>query len=594
MNTNSPFHYYTTSLTASESKLARLEKSIYLTGIFRLFSFIAAAGLMVLYIRNSDLLFLFSSIFVFSLFGYGVKRNVRFNSARMILRNKIRLLQNELDIHASKNSFFDAGDSFSQGTGYDLDLDIYGEGSLYHRVNRAWTDKGKKLLAQHLSNPDIRKESIQLHLAAAEELAEKRNFRIAFLAQLIALENTKDPVQELRHWSSRSSLRFSGKMLTLLMYILPLATCSLWVYTIISGNSNLALWLSGINLMIALNAARTIKRDHENVSGMQSTFALYSACWSLIENEKMEQQLNKKIRENISEASLQFALLSQLSERFDRRLNPIVFVVLNSLFLYDLHCASALEKWIRSNSGKTEQWFSAFAEMELMISLGSWNDLHPDFCLAEIQENKEILAEAMGHPFLAAGTRTNNSIELGREEKLILITGSNMSGKSTFLRSLGINLILAQCGMRCCASRFVFHPAQLLTSLRQTDSLRENISLFHAELLRLRWIQDRIAEGGFAIVLIDEMLRGTNSEDKLNGSRKLIERLMRLDAIGLIASHDLALGDMEQIHRGSIRNYCFESRIENNELYFDYHLQKGLAKNKNASFLLRKMDIIDA
>lgn len=592
---SSPFHtYFSSELKSTEEQLSQLEKSIYYTGIFRLFSFLLAAVCFVLYIKHQELLFLFASIFVFVLFGYGVKRNVALNLQRTIVRNKIRLIQNELDIHFGKNSFFDNGGTFSNGQGYDMDLDIYGDGSLFHRINRAWTVNGKQLLSQHLSSPDIRTERILEHQEGAEELADKREFRLAFLSRLISLENIQDPVKELQDWSNQSEFRFSGSFVTALMYALPLVNLVLWGYAFYTGNTNPALWVSGINLTIALNYARIIKKDHDSVSGMQSTFALYAECWSHIEKENFQAAGTKSIHKNIQEASIHFAKLSQLSERFDRRLNPLVFVLLNSLFLYDLHCAAALENWIKSNKGKSEVWFHAFAEMELMISLGSWNDMHPDFCKAQLHGKKEVIADQMGHPFLPAGIRTNNSLHLGKDEKLILITGSNMSGKSTFLRSLGINLILAQCGMRCCATRFVFHPAQLLTSLRQTDSLRENISLFHAELLRLRWIQDRIAEGEFAIVLIDEMLRGTNSEDKLNGSRKLIERLMRLDAIGLIASHDLALGDMEQIHRGSISNYCFESRIENNELYFDYHLQRGLAKNKNASFLLRKMDIIDA
>ena len=203
-----------------------------------------------------------------------------------------------------------------------------------------------------------------------------------------------------------------------------------------------------------------------------------------------------------------------------------------------------------------------------------------------------IEAKDLAHPLIHPGERIANDLELGRSGKLALVTGSNMSGKTTFLRTVGINLLLAQCGAPVCAASFLFKPMHLLTAIRISDSLQLHTSYFMAELKRLQSIIRYLETGAPALVLVDEILRGTNSDDKSHGSEEFIKKIISFNCVTLFATHDLTLSVMEQNFPGIVSNYCFESTIVNEELYFDYRLQPGVAKNKNASFLMKKMDII--
>ena len=201
-------------------------------------------------------------------------------------------------------------------------------------------------------------------------------------------------------------------------------------------------------------------------------------------------------------------------------------------------------------------------------------------------------AKGLAHPLIPARRRVANDFTIGRGERLILVTGSNMSGKTTFLRTIGVNLLLAQCGAPVCGTDFNFTPMQLLTSLRISDSLQEQTSYFMAELKKLQRIVWQLETGVPALVLIDEILRGTNSEDKTYGSEQFARKLTRYHCLSLFATHDLTLGQLEQELPGVIANYCFESVIEDGDLHFNYRLQRGIARNRNASFLMKKMDII--
>jgi DNA mismatch repair ATPase MutS len=207
--------------------------------------------------------------------------------------------------------------------------------------------------------------------------------------------------------------------------------------------------------------------------------------------------------------------------------------------------------------------------------------------------NLSISATQLAHPLIPAEKSVANDAAFGIDEQLVLVTGSNMSGKTTFLRSIGVNLILAQCGAPVCATSFIFTPMVIRSSIRVSDSLQEQTSYFMAELKRLQqiihYLQQQTAP---VLILIDEILRGTNSEDKTHGSEQFIKKLLQYRCLTLFATHDLTLSRLEEEMPGKVNNYCFESTINNGELLFDYKLQRGVAKNKNASFLMEKMEII--
>jgi DNA mismatch repair ATPase MutS len=204
----------------------------------------------------------------------------------------------------------------------------------------------------------------------------------------------------------------------------------------------------------------------------------------------------------------------------------------------------------------------------------------------------EIQAMNLSHPLISKGKRIANNISIGALNKVLLITGSNMSGKTTFLRTIGVNLVLAQSGLSVPASHFSFSPMQIFSSIRISDSLQESTSYFMAELKKLSAIKMGVKNNPASLVLIDEILRGTNSEDKYFGSAQFVKEMLALNCITLFATHDLKLSELEMEYPNIVVNYCFESIIENNELSFSYKIQRGVAKNRNASFLMKKMGII--
>jgi len=286
--------------------------------------------------------------------------------------------------------------------------------------------------------------------------------------------------------------------------------------------------------------------------------------------------------------------LSQLSAFFDQRLNMLVNILLNSFLLYDLQCMAALEKWKEAYKTEFPEWIEAVGNIECLSSLATLAFSHPSFTYPVPLEGEQLRVSATGmaHPLIPARESVTNDCTIGKDQRLILVTGSNMSGKTTFLRTTGVNLLLAQCGAPVCAASFSFTPMQLLTSLRVSDSLQEHTSYFMAELKKLQRIIHRIQENIPSLVLIDEILRGTNSDDKTYGSEQFIRKLLQYPCLSFFATHDLSLGSLEQELPGLVSNYCFESTIDGNELHFDYRLRQGIARNRNASFLMKKMDII--
>jgi DNA mismatch repair ATPase MutS len=234
------------------------------------------------------------------------------------------------------------------------------------------------------------------------------------------------------------------------------------------------------------------------------------------------------------------------------------------------------------------------AEADALCSLANFHFNHPESVFPSIAEDGILLrARGMGHPLIPTRTRVDNPADITGWRHFTIITGANMAGKSTYLRTVGVNLVLAMAGSAVIAVEMTFCPAQLITSIRTRDSLQKNESYFYAELKRLKQIIDRLSQGQKLIILLDEILKGTNSRDKQSGSRALLEKLLHHDASGIIATHDLALGEMEKDHPGNIINKSFEVVIENDLLVFDYKLKEGIARQMNATFLMKKMGITD-
>ena len=302
--------------------------------------------------------------------------------------------------------------------------------------------------------------------------------------------------------------------------------------------------------------------------------------------------LQKKVKKPES-ASKVFKQLKSLVKELEYRQNILVGIFLNSVFLWDIRCVYKLWNWHRQNHNKLAEWLNVVSEIDALICLANYSNNQTDFCYPNIHEGGfSFKAKNLGHPLLKADKRICNDLEINGWSKVIVVTGANMAGKSTFLRTVGVNLILGRLGAPVCAEEMTLTPISIYTNMRTTDSLLKDESYFFAELKRLKGVLDRLQKGERIFVILDEMLKGTNSIDKLNGSKELIRKLVEFKSISLIATHDLKLSELEDEYPQRVLNKCFEIKIENDELVFDYLLSDGVTKTMNATFLMKKMGII--
>jgi DNA mismatch repair ATPase MutS len=285
--------------------------------------------------------------------------------------------------------------------------------------------------------------------------------------------------------------------------------------------------------------------------------------------------------------------LSKLLQMFDQRLSMLIGVILNGLFLFDFTMLYLLERWKRKNRQDIMEWIEITGWTDAMISLAgfAWN--HPGFSMPKVIEKAdELEIRGLGHPLIPHQKRVANDLAISKG-KVVVITGANMAGKSTFLRSMGVNMVLAYTGCPVCATSFHSSYMGLHSSMRTADSLKDEESYFLAEIKKLQLIVKEMERGKPMLILLDEVLKGTNTTDKKLGSVGLIRKTLLYPVRCLIATHDLSLGELEKEYAGQVLNYCFESYIKDMELSFDYTMRKGIATNMNASFLMKKMGIVD-
>lgn len=512
-----------------------------------------------------------------------------------ILAEKMLFINdNELDIQKNLANRFPGSPAVSVKAIYTDDLDVEGPGSLFHFINRTTTRHGSDRLSQLFNTPFKSSEEIKQQQNAVKELSRQQHLCQLITARGLSLNTEDRDIRETSKWFNVPPFIIGKKWVQVAAYMLPVVNISTLLYYLDSDNPI----PFGIAIVFTWGIigyfTSYISIQHGLIGKKQEVLAQYATILEQFSATKSAGSSRlQQLHTVAASGSAAIHQLSKLSSMFDQRLNLLVNIFLNSFLLYDIHCVMALEKWKEKNKQDFQDWVNAVGEIEMLISLSTFAFNHADFCFPEISEgNPEIVAEGMGHPLIPVQENVVNNVSIGIHEKLLLITGSNMSGKSTFLRSIGTNLLLAQCGAPVSASKFRCTVMSILSSIRINDSLQDHTSYFMAELKRLRSIIDYLQTGEPALVLVDEVLRGTNSDDKTHGSEALIRKLVSSNAITLFATHDLSLGRLENDLNGKLSNYCFESTIAAGELTFDYKLNRGIAQNRNATFLMHKMGII--
>lgn len=479
---------------------------------------------------------------------------------------------------------------------YAADMDIFGHASLYQLLNRTTSDMGAETLATWLSAPARPTEIISRQLAI-KELKDKMNWRQDIQAFGRETNIRKTTFQNLMQWVNEPTLflqfrHWQWLRIVLPMIILPIVTAAL-IGWIPMGVMYGALLLFGV---IAFQINKIIAPLHEKLSKIVDEMDALFLSIDLIEKEKFSSPLNQELQQgfvsNNKTASVKIRKLKKILDRLDIRYNIVISAPLNLLLLWNLQQVLDLEKWKKQHAADVESWFNTLGIFETLNSFATIHFNNPGWCFPELKEaHFSIAARELGHPLINQNKRVNNFIDIESRGKLMLVTGSNMAGKSTYLRSVGINTILAMAGAPVCAASFSLSPVQLISSMRIADNLEESTSTFYAELKKLKTVIDKVNAGEKVFILLDEILRGTNSLDRHTGSVALIRQLIRQQAAGIIATHDLALADIKNEYPENILNYHFDVQVNNEELYFDYKLKPGVCKSLNASILMKKIGI---
>lgn len=524
-------------------------------------------------------------------------RSLSISKKIALLEKKSNIHRQEIEIAAHHFTQRFAGSSLSQKEHpYAADLDIFGNASLFQFLHRSTSDQGHHALANWLLNTTPN-DQLRQRQEAVKELAATTQWSIHFeaIGQLQPIKHTTE--ERLDDWMQMPP-GYQHKIWLWIARIFPvisLTTLVLYLLDYITTPRFYLLVL--VFLVFAFSITRRVMFQYRLLDKIVPQLATLSESLQCIESGSFSATILKQAQANLHpgqlpDASASIRLLRKILDRFDYRLNPLVFLPLNTFLLWDLQQILALEKWKLVRTNTIKQWFTVLGEMEALNSLGRFAFNHPQYAYPQLSDLPGIYAgESIGHPLIPADKRVDNDFSSSGKPAIALITGSNMAGKSTFLRAIGINQVLAMAGSVACAHSLTVANMRIMSSMRIADNLEENTSTFYAELRKLKSIIEQVNRHEPVFLLLDEILRGTNSQDRQAGSKALLQQLCRESACGILATHDITLTQLSDQYPDAISNYHFDASVNGEELYFDYTLKPGICTSMNASILMKKIGI---
>ena len=574
----------------------KINKRYNSISILRLLSIFLCLFLLFYYIKTNEILYVVFAVLSFVGFIFLMRIHSQLSFQKQITTALLKINENEISFLKREKLPFENGIEFNDfNHAYAYDLDIFGDHSLFQNLNRTATYIGKKTLANQLLT-QFPNEIILENQQAVNELKSKIDWRQDFLALATVSNDTKNSYDSLIYWKS-SKNNSLPKVLIVLSVLMPILFFGLLAAYFITSKTIILSYLTYVFIANMVVLGRSLKRIQSEIAkadNIDKIIKQYSLLVKKIETETFQStkltDLQNQLIFKSGSASTHLKQLSELFSRMDTISNFVTAIVFNGTFLFNLHVLKALLKWKENYSVELENWINIIGEFEALNSLANLAYNNPDFVFPEINSEYKIGFKDLSHPLLNTATRVGNDTTFYPQSFMIL-TGSNMSGKSTFLRSLGVNMVLGGIGSVVCASKATIHPLPVLVSMRLSDSLADSESYFFAEIKRLKQIMDAL-EDKPAFVLLDEILRGTNSDDKRNGTIEVVKKIIAKKAIGAIATHDIEVCLTTNEYPDVLTNQCFEVEIQNNELHFDYKLRNGICKNKSATFLMQKMGVI--
>lgn len=592
--------FYKENIEISNQRIQELARKSNMLALFRLLVIVGGAILIFQVVQTEDVLLTLSSFIVtVLLFLILVLFQSKTTAKKKAVERFLHINKNELTVAEDiKQNVYDSGQSRVDDQHiYTSDLDIFGEGSIFQMINRCATLHGNNLLSNWFSHP-AGKSEIEDRQQFVHELSSDFPWWQDLQAKLYAVKDSKLDAKKLISHYLVNKIKFpKSKVLALYTRVTPYLFIILFALSFYQASFiSILVFVAIFNLLLSIALSNKVNVVSSGLNKGGEFLASYIPAIKKVEErawESKQAQENHKRVEEISgmPVSKSIERLAVLLNRLDARLNVAVGIVLNMFLLWDFRQVYALQKWQNLQSKGILEAMDMLSLVETVGSLATLQFNHPDWIMPEIAIDFPVLeAKNIKHPLIPQATSIANDYSL-EEHRIALITGSNMAGKSTFLRTVGVNAVLALSGAPVFASYMKVSVMQMATYMRIRDSLNESTSTFKAELDRIQKILELVKNHENTFILLDEMLRGTNSMDKYLGSKAIIEKLIKEKGVGMVATHDLKLSELSDEYPEIVKNFHFDIKVEGEEMLFDYKLKTGPCTTFNASLLLKKIGI---
>ena len=586
--------HYIAVIENERKNVQRLKNQIFKVGTLRLI--VVLGGIAAIYMAWGDTKIVVSILAVTLIaFLFLLKYHNRLFLKRKESELHLKNAENELKaINYDFSGFDGAAEMNNNAHSFSLDLDIFGNNSFFQSLNRTSTWYGKERLCQTILQPNESKEEIEGRQRAIGELSRKvdllSDFKVAgqmHETNTLDIENFVNQFEDAKPYS-KSGWRFAPYI----SIISVIAATLLYALGVIDGS--LLPMLYTLLMVVGLIPMKPSMKRVSILDKKVDSLETYAHLFRIIENQKFESDYLTNLQNRLkgdTRPSVSIAQLKSYGENLFQSFTVLGVLILNPLMMWNIFYNIRIERWIEKNGSLLPDWFAAVGEFDSLVSFATFAYNHPDYTYPKVSDSYRFEAKNLGHPMINREVCVRNDVNIAKHPFFLVVTGANMAGKSTYLRTVGLNLVLACTGAPVCASEMSFFPFRLVTNLRTSDSLADNESYFFAELKRLKMIIDRLQSGERLFIILDEILKGTNSGDKQKGSIALMRQLVSLNANGIIATHDLILGNLEKEYPEAIKNYRFEADIKDEHLSFSYKIREGVAQNMNACFLMKKMGI---
>lgn len=591
---------YCERMLVFKSELVTVENAYRKISWLRVAAFFLGNGCAIFlfvhyHIGYSLIVFLVTQIVFFAL----VIRHAQIRQRRIFIEKMYKINSESSErVHRNWHQFEQIGNEFCDVSHpYAVDLDLFGSRSVYQWICAANTSLGKSALAQMLGG-NVSLDEAMRRQNGVRELADEIDWRQKFQADGMLDAGEYPDCNRLFLWAENFERLLPSPFWKWFIKIFPCVTVLFFICaSVFSGIFALA---GALNLLIQLGILYHFQKKLSVTFSMAETqceaLNSYREMLLDIEQKKWTSELLVSLSSRLqgeNSAAECIKKLSGIVDRINLRHSGLVHFILNLIFMWDLHCALSLDRWRRIYGNKLREWLGVVGTFEAYSSVSLFAFDERGWCWPKFNDyqNYHIEAIGLGHPLIAPDKRVYNDFILNGKSSLVVLTGSNMSGKSTMLRSIGLALVLAYAGAPVCAQDFCAGELHLYTSMRLRDDVDANISSFYAELLRIKTIIEAAKTGKPLIFLIDEIFRGTNSLDRIAGARTALRHLCLLGASGLVTTHDLELAALENLTELNARNFHFQEHYENDKIVFDYKLLPGVSVSSNARYLMKLVGI---